>query len=202
MYIMELNKEKIEGALKALGEVLEHNNAPPTELVVCGGAALNVLGFVQRTTRDIDVVGTLKKNGDIIRLRKMKDFPSYLSRAITDVKKTLGLPDDWINLGPEQNIDYAFLPTGIETRLVRMEYGRKLVIFYISRIDQIYFKLLAATAMEAGQHFDDLKVLNPTDRELEDATMWVLTQSIVDDKKENFKKILEKLGYGNIAQRI
>jgi hypothetical protein len=190
-----LDIDKIEIALKSLNETLEHDKAPNTELVVCGGAALNVMGLVKRTTRDIDVIGILEMNGEIVRLAMLREFPIYLLQAIKDVKNTLGLPEDWINLGPEKTLDYAFLPTGIETRLKRIVYGEKLTIFYLSRIDQIYFKLLAASAMEVSHHLDDLKVLNPTVGELGEAVKWVLTQSITDEKKMNLKTILEQLSY-------
>ena len=45
----------IEKALDALGELL---TAEGTEfgIVVLGGAALNLLGIVERTTRDVDVL--------------------------------------------------------------------------------------------------------------------------------------------------
>jgi hypothetical protein len=41
---------------RALASELERAEATPVELCVIGGAALAVLGFVERPTRDIDVV--------------------------------------------------------------------------------------------------------------------------------------------------
>ena len=45
---MLLNHENVETILSALGEQLENLTKKPLELLVCGGSALNVLGFVQR----------------------------------------------------------------------------------------------------------------------------------------------------------
>ena len=50
------DKKEIEKILSALGEQLDAVNAVIPELVVCGGSALNVLGLVRCTTKDIDIV--------------------------------------------------------------------------------------------------------------------------------------------------
>jgi len=46
----------IEEALSRLGELLEASDADPVGLLVCGGAALIVQGYVPRTTHDVDVL--------------------------------------------------------------------------------------------------------------------------------------------------
>jgi len=43
------------------------------EIVVCGGAALNAMGLVQRVTSDVDVLGILEHDG--IPTIRRADFP-------------------------------------------------------------------------------------------------------------------------------
>ena len=44
----------------------------PIEILVCGGSALNVLGLVQRTTEDVDVLAYVMRNkeGKFLLLRQ------------------------------------------------------------------------------------------------------------------------------------
>jgi hypothetical protein len=46
---------EIEGALGAVGELLAAERAE-IGIIVVGGTALNLLGIVERTTRDVDVL--------------------------------------------------------------------------------------------------------------------------------------------------
>lgn len=61
------DQKDIENRLSALGEHLENLTDEPIELLVCGGSALIVLGFVQRATKDVDILAYVKKtaSGDI-----------------------------------------------------------------------------------------------------------------------------------------
>jgi len=61
------DQKDIENRLSALGEHLESLTDEPVELLVCGGSALIVLGFVQRATKDVDILAYVKKtaSGDI-----------------------------------------------------------------------------------------------------------------------------------------
>jgi hypothetical protein len=52
------DQKDVETILSALGEQLEEIASKPLELLVCGGSALNVLGLVQRATKDVDVLVT------------------------------------------------------------------------------------------------------------------------------------------------
>jgi hypothetical protein len=53
----DLGPETLPDALSALGSQLELLGASPLTIAVCGGSALNALGLVARTTRDVDVLG-------------------------------------------------------------------------------------------------------------------------------------------------
>jgi len=56
----------IEDALALVGERLAHAGAPVT-IVIVGGAAMNLLGFVDRPTIDVDVLaGVLVDRRDLV----------------------------------------------------------------------------------------------------------------------------------------
>ena len=49
-------KKGVEEVFMALSEQLGALGSGLIEMVVCGGAALNILGYVRRTTEDVDVI--------------------------------------------------------------------------------------------------------------------------------------------------
>ena len=57
------------------------------------------------------------------------------------------LPEDWLNNGPSNGEGGLFrmgLPEGLAARLTWTTIGEKLALGFISRLDQIHFKLYAA----------------------------------------------------------
>ena len=58
------DQKGIELLLTALGEQLESLLNRRIELLVCGGAALNFLGLVQRTTEDVDILAFVTRNNE------------------------------------------------------------------------------------------------------------------------------------------
>ncbi len=93
------------------------------------------------------------------------------------------------------------LPNGIETRLVKRNYGNHLTVYFISRTDQIFFKLYAAVDRN-DYHVQDLLALHPTENELEEAARWVLTQDVSQEFRSILKDFLIKHGYGLVAKGI
>ena len=93
------------------------------------------------------------------------------------------------------------LPDGFEKRLVKRVYGQYLTIYYISRIDQIHFKLYAAVD-RGDYHVQDLFALRPMEDEMEMAAKWVITQDVSDVFKSLLKDFLEVHHYGAVAERI
>ncbi len=91
------DKKEIEKILSALGEQLDELNAVVPELVVCGGSALNILGFVSRTTKDVDIVAFAERlsNGSIY-LEKAEPLPSKLVEAMEKVGRDFNLPENWL----------------------------------------------------------------------------------------------------------
>ncbi len=93
------------------------------------------------------------------------------------------------------------LPDGFINRLTKRTYGPSLNVYYISRLDQIYFKLYAADE-QGGYHTDDLLGLDPTENEIRAASRWVLTQDVSENFRLILKDFLSKKGFDEIARDI
>lgn len=48
-------KQGIEEALKRLNAKMAYAGMEPVDLVSCGGASLNLMGWVSRSTSDVDI---------------------------------------------------------------------------------------------------------------------------------------------------
>ncbi len=165
--IMFQDKKEIEKILSALGEHLEAMNAIIPELVVCGGSALNLLGLVRRTTKDVDIVAFAERNSQgKVYLKKAEPLPPALEEAAGKVARDFNLIEDWLNPGPTSAVDLG-LPEGLMERVETREFGRALTIHFLSRFDQIHFKLYAAVDQGMGKHYQDLVSLSPDAGELE-----------------------------------
>jgi len=188
----------LNNILSALNEHLSFSQCPLTELVVCGGSALNALGLIERTTRDIDVLA-LMRHGELVKCIK---FPDYLNQAIAKVAEDFNLPEGWINSGPASLIDFG-PPEGFIKRLHPVNYGKFLKIYFIDRIDQIYFKLYAATDHgPASRHFQDLVKLEPKSDEISGAAAWLLEQDASVEFRNELRQCLLIMGFKDAAGRI
>lgn len=200
---MFTGKDIIEKVLMALSEQLEAEGAGMVELVVCGGAALNILGLVRRTTKDIDVIAFAKTNKKgSPRLIKADSLCPELARAAEKVGRDFNLPENWLNTGPASVMDFG-LPEGLMERVETKKYSNTLIIHFLCRYDQIHFKLFAA--VDRGRpdvHFDDLMALKPTDEELEAAARWSLTHDSSPGYRNTLKVFLKKIGRRNVASRL
>ncbi|HEB34623.1 MAG TPA: hypothetical protein ENI18_02085, partial [Candidatus Aminicenantes bacterium] len=111
------DKKEIEKILSALGEQLDEVNAVIPELVVCGGSALNVLGLVRRTTKDVDIVAFTERDAEgKIFLKRAEPFPPELIEASKKVERDFDLPEKWLNPGPTSAVDSG-LPDGLMDRV-------------------------------------------------------------------------------------
>ncbi len=195
------NKKQIEEILMALSEQLEDLNADPIEMLVCGGTALNVLGYVQRTTEDVDIVAYIEKGKDgETRITKAEGLKPDLKEAAERVQKDFNLTDNWLNTGPASVMDFG-LPEGYRDRVKIHSYGEKLKIYFLERYDQIHFKLYAAVD-RGGKHFDDLMALKPTEDEIEQAARWSMTHDISEPYKGVLKDLLKQIGFENVADKL
>ncbi|MDZ4065222.1 MAG: DUF6036 family nucleotidyltransferase, partial [Coriobacteriia bacterium] len=173
--------------LAALGHELELRQESLTELVVIGGAALGVLGFVERPTKDIDVVALAESGTGVVRTFNARPLPAYLSAAVAEVAREMRVEEGWLNCGPAQLCDWG-LPSGIEDRLVARDYGPSLRVHFAGRLDQICFKTYAAADV-SGRHLTDLVALGPSVDDMDFAFRWVVTQ----DPSAGFRTQLESL---------
>ena len=169
---MFTSSNDIENALQAVGELLEAD-AQPVAIVIIGGAALSLLGIVDRTTRDIDIVAVSNPDDPRQLSRPPQPLPEALTRAIAAVAVDFGLPPNWLNSEPAGQWDLG-LPLGFAERVQWRRYGA-LQVGVSDRVDLIRFKLEAAADQPDAntRHFRDLLSLKPTRDELSEALEWV-----------------------------
>lgn len=191
----------IERIFQALSEQLDALNAGIIEIVVCGGAAMNVLGYVQRTTEDVDVIAFVDKNQDgNPHLTKAKPMKKELLHAAQLVARDFNLKDNWFNSAASSIMDFG-LPAGLLERTEKRSYGKNLVVHFLTRYDQIHFKLHAAVD-RGGKHVDDLLALKPTADELEAAARWSMTHDVSEGYKTLLKSFLTQIDYIDVADKL
>ena len=195
------DKAKIDQALTLLESQLRRNDTPPQRLVICGGSSLIATGIVSRTTKDFDVVALMDESGHLIA---PVPLPEALLIATKEIAPFLEVDDDWLNNGPSSGEGGLFqlgLPDGFASRLTPQVVGSHLTVYWISRLDQICFKLDAAVD-QGGRHQSDLRTLNPTEDELEFAARWATGNNVSPEYKWLMTELFKNLGHENLAQRI
>jgi hypothetical protein len=198
--VRELDRAALDLAMKSLAIRLDENQSEPTEIVVCGGSALILTGMIPRTTKDVDVVALIKAG----HLVSPAPLPDALLQGAKEVAEDLGLDHNWLNNGPSRGEGGLFqmgLPAGFAERLTSVTYGERLVVHFIDRLDHIYFKLYASVD-RGGYHIEDLRALDPTSEELAAAARWCMTHDVSDGFKMVLKRLLEELGYEDVAERV
>ena len=170
-----MNSSAMYTALQRLGELLAAAGERYS-VVAIGGAAMNLLGYVSRTTTDVDLIA-FGGDAEGAPIAPPPDpLPEPLLRAARTVARDLGLNPAWLNAGPASQWRTG-LPPGLESRLHWRAFGA-LRVGLADRRDLIFLKLYAAAddVGPASVHFQDLVALRPTGAELEDATAWVAAQ--------------------------
>jgi hypothetical protein len=187
-----------------LAKLLERRSLASYRLIVCGGSALLVAGVQRETTKDVDILASLGFDNAI---EELPELPEDLHKAVKDVAGELDVDDHWLNTGPSSIINTHLpnfgLPEGFIERLTRKEYGPKLTIYYIGRLDQIFFKLYATVdKCTLTYHLTDLHALKPTESELIAAAEWSMQQDPSIGYKQTLIEMLEKTGYEQIAVKL
>lgn len=90
-----MERDPLEETLRTLGELLAERGES-IGLLVVGGGSLLLLGFVERPTADVDVVGFVSPSG----YRKATELPGFLAEAVDEVGAALGLGARWLNAPP------------------------------------------------------------------------------------------------------
>jgi hypothetical protein len=112
-------------------------------------------------------------------------LPEALANAVGEVAELLELDRTWLNGGPGSLMKFG-LPAGFFERCHTRNLGG-IVLHLASRYDQIHFKLYAAADdVPNGKHHVDLKKLEPTHEELNEAARWATTH----DPSEGFAIML------------
>ncbi|OGR29659.1 MAG: hypothetical protein A2091_12210 [Desulfuromonadales bacterium GWD2_61_12] len=199
---MAYGYEKFEQALRLLNGRLVLAAAPRFNLVVCGGSALAATGLIERTTKDVDIVALMADEGDLL---DPAPLPPALVLAAAEVALDLGLPRDWLNNGPSSGDGGLYrlgLPEGFVGRLSWVTIGERLTVGFISRYDQIHFKLYAAVDQSGSYHAEDLRLLHPTDAELLAAAGWTRSHDPSPGYRQGLQWFLREFGYEHLADRV
>lgn len=189
-------------ALRLLDGRLSLALAPAYRIVVCGGTALVAMGLLVRGTQDVDVVALALDSGVLI---DPAPLPKPLASAAQEVAEDLGLPADWLNNGPSSGDGGLYrlgLPDGLGERVTWERIGDHLEVGFISRFDQIHFKLYAAVDQFGGYHATDLQALHPTDGELVAAAAWSKSHDPSPGYRKGLQAFLLELGYGHLCDRV
>jgi hypothetical protein len=164
-----MERDRLEDALETLGELLAERGQD-VGLLVIGGSSLLLLGYIERPTADVDVVGLVEPAG----YGKADVLPLFLADAVGEVGRALGVGDRWLNVGPAGLIDFG-LPDGIADRVTVRRYSL-LEVHLPAREDLICFKLYALVDQgPRSKHMDDLRALAPSWDELVVAARWTRT---------------------------
>lgn len=174
---MELTgPEGIRRALNLVGELLQARGLQ-FRLVVIGGAAMILQGYVARATTDVDILAFADPGQDkTLRLRPPDEpLPVALEQAAATVAEDLGLDPEWLNAVAALQWRTG-LPPNLESRVHWTDYGG-LQVGLADRYDLIFLKLFAAVDGGPGDvHVQDLLALSPSDEELDAAAAWVREQ--------------------------
>lgn len=143
------------------------------------------LRLVERPTVDLDVVASVDAAG----LEPLERLPPTIQQAVTEVATELGLPFEWLNVGPRELLRLG-LPEGFEARLHTRRYGT-LRLLLADRYDQIHLKLYAAVDQGPdSKHAQDLLLLNPDPEELTAAARWCQTHDPSDAFADQLRQAL------------
>jgi hypothetical protein len=161
--------------LEAVGAHLETAGAAAS-VVVVGGAALALRGWVPRTTRDVDVIALADATGTLIP----PALPAVLLAAVRRVARDFNLPEHWLNaaVGAQWRTG---LPEGLAKELEWRTF-RALRVGLAGRGALIALKVFAAADKgPTSVHTQDLVALAPDDGELAVARDWVVTQDLAPE---------------------
>lgn len=185
--IAGMNSTEIENYLTKLAEAYDALGGRDLTITICGGAGLMLLGLVDRTTKDIDLI-------------EPAQLPKEFDEAARIVAREYNLPANWINQGPKQLAEMG-LPPRFHERATTKRYGKRLSVCIASRRDQIFFKIYAA-ADRGGYHAEDLMKLEPTNEELKAGAGWCMTHDVSPAFESVLKDMMEKLGYEEVARSL
>ena len=148
------------------------DGAENLEVLCCGASALCVMGLISRSTMNIDVLGIVSDDRDLIACRS---FSPAMELAITNAAMKLGLADDWFNGSASALIEPGIPEGSLErARKHRREFGPCLRVCFLDRRDQVALKLFAAMDPKDDQrHLRDLDEIASKEEEVRHALQWM-----------------------------
>ncbi len=151
------------------------------DAVVLGGAALGLLGIINRLTEDFDVM-----------YPEIPRAVAAASRAFAAERTRAGdaLDDDWLNNGPMSLA--GVLPAGWQERLEPLFRGVAVHLHTLGRADLLRSKLFALC--DRALDLADCIALAPTAGELAALSEWVEHQDANPDWPAHVRATLEDLG--------
>lgn len=146
-----------------------------------GGAALALLGVIQRPTKDCDVLAP-----------PLSDALSQAARDFARAQRSRGfeLDEDWLNNGHASLV--AVLPQTWRDELQLVFQGDALVLRTLGRLDLLRSKLFAL--LDRATDLDDCLALAPTEDELAAVLPWLCEQDGHPQWPEHSRRVLADLG--------
>jgi hypothetical protein len=173
----------VRTTLTKFDEYLAQKNAR-FEAIVIGGAALNIMGVIQRDTIDVDCLDP-SVPAEILKLA------AEFRRSFPELK----LIEKWINNGPDSLM--RDLPKGWRKGVVPIFSGKVLHLTTLSRLDLLRTKLFAFC--DRDQDLQDCIALKPSAREVDACLDWVSERDANPEWSENvrghFALLKKRLGY-------
>jgi hypothetical protein len=151
------------------------------EAVVIGGAALNLLGVISRTTKDCDI---LDPPLPALIADAARSFATEMRQRGED------LQDDWLNNGPASLV--SVLPPGWRERLQPAFSGTSIELRCLGREDLLRSKLFALC--DRGFDLGDCLALAPSADELRAILPWLEQQDGNPDWPAHVRTTLADLG--------
>lgn len=168
--------ESIDQALRLLNKKLERE-AITIELTVLGSMALYYHGISgSHLTGDIDFYENI--------------LPERLEDLFLEVAKELGLVSDWIN---NRSSTVFPLPKGYELRLKKINTFTHIAIQLLSTEDLIKLKIYAYYNRMANKDMEDLKLLNPSLKLIDEGVEFIELQITYHHGKEELKKHVKEI---------
>lgn len=144
-----MDEPTIITALRRTGELLEQQGAPPTRIVVIGGAAAILSHFLGPSRVTIDC--------DVIAVDPDSNWDGVVAAA-SDVGSEMGIGADWLNR--KATVFGWTLPLGWRQRITTYHSYGRLVVQIIGRFDLLALKLIGAG--KRRQDREDLRGMAPT----------------------------------------
>ena len=156
------------------------------EAVAIGGAAMGLLGLVNRHTKDCDI---LHPDLPVAIVAAAQEFATIMR------KEGEPLQDDWLNNGPASVGE--LLPSGWQGRLRPLFSGKAITLTTLGRSDLLLTKLFGFC--DRATDLGDCLALKPTKEELKAATPWLQKQDAHTGwpahVEESLRDLSKRLGY-------